>query len=151
MTRSKKPLRGLVRLQPYVDAELAKRVASYCGAHGISEAALIRTAIRQFLDGSGDGVILLRQLSRMGRDVQKVHCDQELLSEAFAIWVRLWFAHTPAIADDAKRAARVSAEARYQQYVEHLASQFSGGKRFIDDLPKEDGFLDSPDPGDPEQ
>jgi hypothetical protein len=29
------------------------------------------------------------------------------------------------------------AESRYQQFVQHLVEQFSGGRRFLDDLPRE--------------
>jgi hypothetical protein len=59
------------------------------------------------------------------------------LSEAFALFVKLWFAHTPNVAEDAKGAARRSAESRYRQFVEHVAEQFTGGARFLDDLPRE--------------
>jgi hypothetical protein len=43
----------------------------------------------------------------------------------------------PAIPEDQRRAARASAESRYKQFVEHVVQQFSGGQRFIDNLPHE--------------
>jgi hypothetical protein len=42
------------------------------------------------------------------------------------------------IPEDGKRAARTTAEGRYRQFVEHVAEQFSGGRRFLDDLPHEE-------------
>jgi hypothetical protein len=44
---------------------------------------------------------------------------------------------TESAAPDAKAAARLTAESRYQQFVEHVGEQFFGGKRFFDDLPRE--------------
>jgi hypothetical protein len=35
---------------------------------------------------------------------------------AFAVFMKLWFAHTPAIAQDSKRAAQSSAESRYRKW-----------------------------------
>jgi hypothetical protein len=53
------------------------------------------------------------------------------------VFVRVWFAHTPVIPESGKKSARASAETRYRQFVEHVAEQFSGGRRFLDDLPHE--------------
>ena len=57
--------------------------------------------------------------------------------EGFAIYVKLWFAHTPCIADNAKDSARRTAESRFAQFQEYLVEQFQGGRRFVDDLPRE--------------
>ena len=53
------------------------------------------------------------------------------------MFVRLWLAHTPTLPGDAKPTARSTAESRYKQFVEHVVQQFSGGRRFLDDLPHE--------------
>ncbi len=63
--------------------------------------------------------------------------DLELLSEAFAVWVKVWFAHTPCITDDAQESARRTAESRFAQFIEHVVERFTGGHRFLDDLPRE--------------
>jgi hypothetical protein len=120
-----------------VDPALADRVDGYCAARGISESALVQSALGQYLDGTGDATLQLRRLDRLGRAGARTQRDLELLSEAFAVYIRLWFAHTPTIPEDAKRGARVSAESRYQLFVQHVAEQFSGGRRFLDDLPHE--------------
>jgi hypothetical protein len=120
-----------------VDPDLADRVDRFCGAMGLSESALVKSALDQYLDGTGDAALLLRRLDRLGRAAARSQRDLELLSEAFAVFIRLWFAHTPNIPEDAKRGARMNAESRYQQFVQHVAEQFSGGRRFLDDLPHE--------------
>jgi hypothetical protein len=60
------------------------------------------------------------------------------LSEAFAVFVRLWLAHTPRVPDDAKELARRTAESRFAQFIEHVVERFTGGHRFLDDLPREE-------------
>jgi hypothetical protein len=129
--------RGHMRLQSYIEPELAQRIDRFCAATGISESALIKSSVSQYLDGTSDAALYLRRLDRLGRALERVHRDLELLCEGFAVFVRVWFAHTPSIPDDGKRAARASAESRYRQFVQHVAEQFSGGRRFLDDLPHE--------------
>jgi hypothetical protein len=79
----------------------------------------------------------LRRPDRLGRALDRNRRDVEPLSEAFAAFVRVWFARTPAIPENGKNSARAGAEIRYKQFVEHVAEQFSGGRRFLDDLPYE--------------
>jgi len=129
--------RGRVRLLPYVDPALAQRVDQFCAAADVTVSAVVAAAIQQYLDGTSDATLVLRRLDRLGRAVARNQRDVELLSEAFAVFVRLWFAHTPAIPEAAKGSVRASAESRYRQFVEHVAEQFSGGRRFLDDLPHE--------------
>jgi len=130
--------RGRVRLHPRIDPELGERLATVAAARRTSEQALVETALRQFLDGTRDGALILRQLDRQGREQQKTHRDLRLLAEAFAIFVKIWFAHTAPVPEDGKRAARLLAESRYKQFVEHVTEEFARGKRFFDDLPREE-------------
>jgi hypothetical protein len=131
----KVPLRR--RIQPYILRELAHRLAKYAVTHGTTDSAVVEAALRQLLDGTNDHVQLLRSLDRNARALERLQRDLELSMETFAIWVRFWFAHTPPIAEDAKRAARALVDGRYRQFANHVADQFNQGKRFIDDLPQE--------------
>jgi hypothetical protein len=92
-------------------------LSSYCAASSIAERAVFEEAVQQYVDGVGDLALVLRRLDRLGRAGARLHRDVELLSEAFAVFVRLWFAHTPTIPDDGKAAARSTAESRYRLFV----------------------------------
>jgi predicted DNA-binding protein len=129
--------RGRVRLLPYVEPELAERLDKFCAASDATESAVVGAAIQQYLDGTSDATLLLRRLDRLGRALARSQRDIELLSEAFAVFTRVWFAHTPTVPEDGKKLARTMAESRYRQFVEHVIEQFSGGRRFLDDLPRE--------------
>jgi hypothetical protein len=121
---------------------------------------LVKSALGQYLDATSDATLLLRRLDRLGRAEARTQRDLEVLSQAFGVFVRLWLAHTPTVPVEAKPGARVNAENRYSRFTQHVADQFSAGRRFLDDLPREvvaeDAELDvivdnstgSPDKGD---
>jgi hypothetical protein len=136
-----------VRVGTRMPPDLRDRLAGFCAASGIAECSVICSGVEQYLNGTSDATLLLRRLDRLGRALARLHRDQQLLSEAFAVFLRVWFAHTPAVVEEEKAAARATAEARYKQFVEHVAARFSRGHRFLDDLPKEliasDAELDS--------
>lgn len=124
-------------MQPYVSLGLHKRFSAHCAAVGATESAVAEAAIAQFLDGISDHALVMRRLDRLGRAVERADRDVQLLSEAFAVWVQIWFAHTPAIAASERSAARRESAARFQQFVDFVAAKVSGGRRFVDSLPRE--------------
>jgi hypothetical protein len=126
-----------VRLQPYVDAPLARQLAAYSAATGKTTSFVVQVALRQYLDRTDDKMLLLQRLNKLGRAWDRTQRDLEIHMEAFAIYVKLWFAHTPRIADKAKDYARRTAESRFAQFQEHLVERYQGGCRFVDDLPRE--------------
>ena len=126
-----------VRKQPYLLPEIAKRLRLHCAANGMTESAGIAAAIEQWVDGTSDRTLLLRRLDRLGRALERLQRDEGFHSEAFALFVRAWFAHTPSLPEDRRGAALASAEGRYRQFVQHVVQEFAGGRRFVDDLPKE--------------
>jgi hypothetical protein len=126
-----------VRLQPYVDAPLAQQLAAYSAATGKTTSFVVQAALRQYLDRTDDRMLLLGRLNRLGRAWDRTQRDLEIHVEAFAVYVKLWFAHTPNIPDDGKDYARRTAESRFAQYEQYVVEQFQGGRRFVDDLPRE--------------
>jgi hypothetical protein len=126
-----------VRVYTRLSAALRDRLSSYCAASKISERAVFEAALEQYLTSTSDMALVLRRLDRLGRADDRVHRDVELLSASFAVFVRLWFAHTPSLREQTKPAAREDAESRYRQFMEYVAQEFTGGRRFLDDLPRE--------------
>src|SRR5580692_3069619 len=129
--------RGRARLVPRVPAELAQRLAEVCASTNATETAVVEAALRHHLDGTSDRTLLFRRLDRLGRALERSHRDVELLSEAFGVFVQVWFAHTPTLDEEEKKSARRDSESRYRQFLEHVTRRFSGGRRFLDDLPRE--------------
>ncbi len=125
------------RVWTQLSATLRDRLASYCAASKITERAVFEAALEQYISGTSDMTLVLRRLDRLGRAGDRVHRDVELLSAGFAVFVRLWFAHTPSLRDEAKPAARSDAESRYRQFMDYVVQEFTGGRRLVDDLPHE--------------
>jgi hypothetical protein len=125
------------RVWTRLSAPLRQRVRGYCAASGIAERSLFEAAVGQYLDATHDMALVMRRQDRLGRAMARMLRDQELLSGALCAFVRLWLAHTPNLPEDARQAARATTEGRYKKFVEYVAEQFSGGHRFLDDLPKE--------------
>jgi hypothetical protein len=129
--------RGRARLVPRVSAELAERLQNVCASSNVTQTAVVETALRQHLDGTSDRTLMFRRLDRLGRAMERSQRDLELLAEAFSVFVRVWFAHTRGVPEEDKTGARRDAEQRYLKFVEHVGQQYSGGHRFLDDLPRE--------------
>jgi hypothetical protein len=127
-----------VRHHPYLRREESRRLVEYCAAHRTTESAVIREALaRYFGDTPSDATLIMARIDRGLRAQARTQRDLELLTEAFALFVKFWFAHTPAIGEQDRGAARSAAEARYGQFVEYVSRQFSAGRRFLDDLPRD--------------
>jgi hypothetical protein len=129
--------RERVRITPYVEAYVAQRLSEYSAASGLSASMIVQAALLAHLDRTGDTTLLLRRFDRLGRALERAHRDLDFFGEAFGVFVRLWFAYTPQIPEDAKDGARRSSEARFAQFIEHVVERFSGSPRFFDDLPRE--------------
>ena len=125
------------RVWTYLSATLRDRLASYCAASNVTERAVFEAAIEQYISATSDMTLVLRRIERLYRAADRVHEDVELLSAAFAVFVQLWFAHTPSLHEEVRPAAREDAESRYQQFKDYVTQEFAGGRRFLNDLPRE--------------
>jgi hypothetical protein len=122
--------------------ELARRLSVYCGAKGLTESAAVQAAIEQYLDrGEKDNAIILRRLDRLGRASAQHQRDLEVVSEAFAIFVRRWVATLPELAPAEREVVdRLSAK-RYQTFLDILARSLADPSRYLartvvrDDVP----------------
>jgi hypothetical protein len=127
-----------VRVCARLSVELRAKLAKYCAASGISERTVIEEALQKHLDSKSDTELLLRRFDQVKRDMARDHRDLELLSEAFGRYMRLWFtAHAPSTVEPGKGAARAAGEAQYRQFAQYLGAQFTGGHRFVNDVPIE--------------
>ena len=138
MTGPSRRPRNVVRHQPYLRAEDSKRLVAHCAATNTTESAVIREALaRYWEDAPTDASLVMARLDRALRAQARTQRDLELLTETFALFLKVWFAHTPAVAEQHHSTARSSSDARYTRFVEYVSSQFSSGRRFLDDLPRE--------------
>ena len=136
MNRAPTKLAG-TRFHVRVSAHTRKRLAEHCTARGISSRVGLEAAITEYLDDIGDPTLLMRRLDRLGRAIARTQRDLEIFMESFMVFVKLWFAHTPPVAEDQKPAAQASAEARHKQFVIYVSDLLARGHRAFDDFPRE--------------
>jgi len=121
-------------IHPYLSPELMKNFKSYCNKNNVSQSSVVEAALQEYLDDNSDIRLLLRRLDRQGRHLDRLERDVTVLSEAFGVFVQLWFAHTPRLGDTERKSAEKEAWDRYSQFVDYVSSQITGGHRFINDL-----------------
>lgn len=111
-------MRTRTRIHPYVTPELARRLVTYSAAKGLTESAVVQAALEEYLDGDEkDSAVILRRLDRLGRAAVRQQRDLEVLSEAFALFVRLWSAYVPKLSDEDKEEAMRRGAKMYQALV----------------------------------
>ena len=92
----------IVRIGTRMRLDLRQRLAGFCAASGLTESAVISSGVEQYLVGTSDLALLLRRLDRFDRALARMHRDEQLFMQAFGVFVRLWFAHTPPVAEENK-------------------------------------------------
>lgn len=132
-------------LKSYVPSELRKRIRQYAAKKGVSESSVTNAALLRYLDDANDGPLILRKLHRIDRELVRSKRDTDLFSEAFAVFVKLWFAHTPRLAEAEKDAAEMSALQRFEEFAEHVAERLSSGGSLAAELQRDDGEANGAD------
>jgi hypothetical protein len=126
-----------VRLQPYVPDDVSKRLEEVCASANVTESAYVTEALQRHMTGTSDMTLLLRRMDRLGRAVARLHRDLEFHSEAVGLYVRHSLALEPNVPEESRAEMQARAEGRYKQFLDHVVERFSGGHRFLDDLPHE--------------
>ena len=144
--RERRARRGRTQVHAFIEDDLYKRLKAYSGRRGLADGAVIEEAIKQHLDQSTDAALIMRRLDRSGRRIDKMRSDVEMLTEFMSLWVRLWFAHTPRIADAQKGAAQADAAKRYEQFLAFVTKRLSSPQRLAVELLGDDPLTDPAEP-----
>jgi hypothetical protein len=139
-------MRTREQIHPFVTPALRKRLGLYASRKGATQSSVVEAALLQYLDAEvTDRALILRRLDRLTRAAARQQRDIEVLEEAFAVFVQIWFAHTPRLPEDAKASAKQVAMRRYAQYVDHVAQQLAGGRSFSREIIAEFEEVDEAD------
>jgi hypothetical protein len=123
------------KVQGYVSRDMEKALDRHVAQHpGQSKSSVIEASLKAYLTNTTDTDLLYRRLDRHTRSLAKVSRDVEMLQEALAVFVKLWFAHTPRVAESERENAQVFAEGRYQQFCDYVGRQLASGHAFVDDI-----------------
>jgi hypothetical protein len=123
-------MRTRTRIHPYVLPNISQRLAAYCGAKGLTESAAVEAAIEQYLDGSErDSALILRRLDRLARDSAEQRRTLEVLSEAFAMYVRFWFVYMPQWSEAEQTAGIRRAGPEFERFIGIVSDAMARGPR----------------------
>ena len=123
-------MRTRTRIHPYVAPDIARRLTAYCAAKGLTESAAVQAAVEQYLDGGErEGALILRRLDRLGRASAQHQRDLEILSEAFAVFFRLWAMYVPNYSDAEMDTASRRASRLFDEYVGIVSRELAAGSR----------------------
>lgn len=145
-------MRTRTRLHPYVLPEIANRLAAYCGAKGLSESAAVEAALSEYLDGGEkDNDLILRRLDRLARDSARQRRDLEVLSEAFAMYVRHWFKYVPERSQAEELATQRLSVKRFDDFIEWTSLAMARDSRLASKVLKDEASPEQPPtrPGQP--
>jgi hypothetical protein len=143
--RRRQSRRGRSQIHVFIADDVYQRLKAYTARRGLSACGVMEAALKQHLDQATDAALIMRRLDRIGRRVDKIRGDLELLTEFVSLWTRIWFAHTPQLPDSEKRTAQANAAKRYEQFLGYVTRRLSGTQRLAIEL-----LGESPVPGDPE-
>ena len=118
------------RITPYLPSDLAQRLAGHCAAARITESAAVEAAGRQYLDATGDRILLMHRMDRLGRAQERSYREQELHTEAFTVFIKLWLNYLPSVSQEARNStALVPSEGRFKRFLELLKLRVSKSER----------------------
>ncbi len=136
-----------LKVQGYISKENDVALKKYLAAYPKkTKSSVIDAALGDYFSNTTDTDVLYRRLDRQQRSIGKVTRDLEVLQEAFAVFVRLWFAHTPRVGEGEREAAQHYASMRYEQFCEFVGDQLAQGHKFVDDLAEDLPGMTAADP-----
>jgi hypothetical protein len=124
-------------IRTYVPATLHNKLQQYAAKKGVSKSAVNHAALARYLDDTNHDHAILRKLDRIERNQERGQRDGDFFVEAFAVFVQIWLAHTPRLADADKPSAEQSALERFREYAEHVAEKVAEGGTFLAGLVRE--------------
>jgi hypothetical protein len=118
----KRPTRS--RIQTSIKGDVHERIDLYRARYGMTEARFIEAAAVDKLDGIGDAKTIGRHLAQLNQQL-------EVMSELMNLFVQLWMEHTPPLPQADRAASRRQTKAAYQDFVQQVVRNLSGGSGFL--------------------
>ncbi len=131
------------QIHPRLPLELGRRLRTFATGRRASQNSVVLAALTKYLEDANDGALIIRRLDRLSRAVSRLHRDVTVVADALAVYVQVWLAHTPRIADHQKARAEREALTRFASFTDHVAARVASGRSVMAELVRE-----SDDPGD---
>jgi hypothetical protein len=130
-----------VRFTLWMDEEVLKAAKRRAAEEGATPSRVIAAAARTMLIDNPQNAEarVLQAVERLLALIQRIDrrrsYDQQVLKEMVGLMVQSFFNHTPAIPEKDKKAALHSGKARFNRFLDALASNLRAGQSIMNDLP----------------
>ena len=130
-----------IRFTLWMDEEILKAARVRAAEEGATPSRVIAAAARTMLIDSPQNaeVRVLQAVERVLAVIQRIDrrrgYDQQVLKEMVGLMAQSFFNHTPAIPEKDKKAALHSGKARFNRFLDALASNLRAGQSIMNDLP----------------
>jgi hypothetical protein len=121
-------MRHAIRIQPYLSADLFRKLRAYSAARSLTVSAVVADALGEYLDRDEvEDALLVRRLDGVIHVVEQLRRDVDTLAAGFGRFVRYSFFSAPQMADS--EVVR-RAEALYRDFLGKVAEQLRAGVSF---------------------
>jgi hypothetical protein len=130
-----------VRFTLWMDEDVLNAARGRAGESGVTPSRVIADAARTILIDNPQNaearvlVAVERVFALIQRIDRRRSFDQQVLKEMVGLMVQSFFNHTPAIPEKDKKAALHSGKARFNRFLDTLATHLRSGQSIMNDLP----------------
>lgn len=121
----------------YLDDALTERLEALAAKPGSSKSAIVADALRAYLARRGaselDEMLKVR-LDRIGKQLNRVERDQQIVLETLALFIRYQLTVTPPLPEVDQAAARAIGQERFQHFIDQVGRRLAAGKGIAADL-----------------
>jgi len=120
-------------VRAYIQIDLAEAIARQAQAQRRSESSVISEAVRAHFASKSEEVTeaeaetVRRQLNRVEARLDKLIWEQAQFKECLLLFIRVWLEHNPPLDDALEESAAISAEARFERFLDLLAQNLTSG------------------------
>lgn len=122
-----------VRMTIYLEPDVHAHLADYAARRRQPLSIMVEAAVAAFVDPDARETQIIRRLSRIDRQLEKLSRDTNISIEGFFVFIWLWLAANPPNPEP-DAATRASVTERYDRYMETLGQRLARGAKSSDRL-----------------
>lgn len=130
-----------IQITPSVDLDVERYLRDESKRLNKPYGLIVNDALIQYFDldsVKNREAVVLKRLDQIDRKVEGVHTNLSILSEAFSIYIKTYFARLPEISKEQSGAAMARANYLFNQFLQQVYDASLAGNSLFNDLPKEE-------------
>ena len=130
-----------IQIKPSVDLDVERYLREESKRLNQPYGFIVNEALIQYFDLDSlknREAILLKRLDQIDRKVEGLHTNLSILSEAFSIYMKTYFARLSEISKEQSGAAMARANQLFNQFLQQVYDASLSGNSLFNDLPKEE-------------